>query len=73
MVIALQKVQVGDKLWYRDDRLMEFRAVDNPHDRVTFKQIMREYISVLCQLSNTLNTLVPEPEHEPEQQAEPEE
>ena len=66
MVIALQKVQIGDKLYFRDDRLMEFRAVDNPGDRVTFKQIMREYISVLFQLSNALNTLVPEPEREPE-------
>jgi hypothetical protein len=73
MVIALQKVQVGDKLWYRDDRLMEFRAVDDPCERVTFKQILREYINVLCQLSNALNTLVPEPEHEYEPQPEPEE
>ena len=71
MVIALQKVQIGDKLYFRDDRLMEFRAVDNPHDRVTFKQIMREYISTLCQLSNALNTLVPEPEQEPQPEPEP--
>lgn len=57
MVIELPKVRIGEKLYYRDDRLREFRAVDNPHDRVIFKEIMQLYISVLCQLSNALNTL----------------
>jgi len=57
MVIELPKVRIGEKLYYRDDRLREFRAVDNPHDRVTFKEIMQLYISVLCELSNALNTL----------------
>jgi hypothetical protein len=29
---------VADALYFRDDRLEEFRNVDNPHDVITFDQ-----------------------------------
>jgi len=35
-VRELPKVKIGVKLYYKDDRLEEFRAVDNPHDRIHF-------------------------------------
>ena len=30
-------VTIDGKLCFRDDRLREFRAVDNPHDRIAFQ------------------------------------
>ena len=30
-------VDIKGKMFYQDDRLKEFRAVDNPHERVTYK------------------------------------
>ena len=35
-VRELPKVKIGDKLYYQDDWLEEFRAVGNPHDRISF-------------------------------------
>jgi len=32
----LPVVKIEGKKYYRDDRLEEFRAVDNPHDRIPF-------------------------------------
>ena len=29
-------VEIDGKPYFQDDRLKEFRAVDNPHDRITF-------------------------------------
>jgi hypothetical protein len=61
MVIELPKVQIGEKLYYRDDRLREFRAVDNPHDRISFREIVQLYVDLLCQLRNAMNVLKEEP------------
>jgi hypothetical protein len=30
--------RIADALYFRDDRLEEFRNVDNPHDVITFDQ-----------------------------------
>jgi len=36
---VLPKVEIRGKPYYRDDRLREFRAVDNPHDRIPFADL----------------------------------
>lgn len=41
-VRELPKVKIGAKLYYQDDRLEEFRNVDNPHDRITYKEHFKE-------------------------------
>jgi len=33
---ALPVVVIAGRRYYRDDRLREFRAVDNPHNRIAF-------------------------------------
>lgn len=38
MVRELPKVKIGGKFYYQDDRLKEFRAIDNPHDRITYEK-----------------------------------
>lgn len=30
-------VEIDGKRFFRDDRLSEYRNVDNPHDRITFE------------------------------------
>ena len=47
MVRALPIVYMGGKKYYRDDRLREFRAVDNPHDRITFEEIRQAYLELI--------------------------
>ncbi len=42
MLFELPKVKIKGKLYYQDNRLEEFRAVDNPHDRIQFKDYFRE-------------------------------
>ena len=37
MVRMLPVVEIGGQKYFKDDRLQEFRAVDNPHDRILFK------------------------------------
>ena len=37
MVTALEKVKIKDKWYFQDNRLQEFRAVDNPSDIITFQ------------------------------------
>lgn len=61
MVRELPKVRIGRKLYYKDDRLREFRAVNNPHDRISFREIMQLYVDLLCQLRNAMNVLKEEP------------
>jgi len=40
MARALSRVLL-DGVWYvRDDRLREFRRVDNPHERITFDEVL---------------------------------
>lgn len=41
MVHELPKVEIKGKLYYQDDRLKEFRAVDNPHDRIDYKDYFK--------------------------------
>ena len=36
-------VTIDGKLYYRDDRLFEFRAVDNPHDRIRYEDLESEW------------------------------
>jgi hypothetical protein len=36
VVRALPVVLIEGRSYFRDDRLEEFRAVDNPHDRMVF-------------------------------------
>ena len=38
----LPKVKIGDKLYYQDDYLEEFRAVNNPHNRITYKKFFKK-------------------------------
>jgi len=47
MVRALPRVWMGHKEYFRDDRLEEFRAVDNPHDRITFEEVRQAYLEVI--------------------------
>jgi len=42
----LPKVRIGDRRYYQDDRLEEFRAVDNPHDRISFGDLRRLYSKI---------------------------
>jgi len=37
-------VIIDGKMYYRDDRLLEFRAVDNPHDRICYEDFEPEWI-----------------------------
>jgi len=46
-VRALPKVFIGDRKYYRDDRLEEFRAVDNPHERISFEEIRQAYLELI--------------------------
>jgi len=47
MVTALPRVWIDGKEYFRDDRLEEFRVVDNPHERITFKEIRQAYLHVV--------------------------
>lgn len=51
MVKALPRVWIGGKEYFRDDRLEEFRAVDNPSDRITFKELMSFYMELMSMMS----------------------
>ena len=51
MVRELPKVWIGNKQYYRDDRLKEFRAVDNPHERITFEEIRQLYLGLISELN----------------------
>ncbi|MGD0784350.1 MAG: hypothetical protein ABR969_00850 [Sedimentisphaerales bacterium] len=70
MVRQLPIVWIADKQYFRDDRLEEFRAVDNPHDRITFKDVINVYLELINQLNHisrlfkagTIRPLPPEAE-----------
>jgi hypothetical protein len=51
MVRELPKVWMGDKQYYKDDRLKEFRAVDNPHERINFEEVPHAYLGLICRLN----------------------
>jgi hypothetical protein len=40
MARALPRVLLDGVWYFRDDRLREFRGVDNPHKRVTFAELL---------------------------------
>jgi len=37
--MELPKQRIGNKIYYVDMRLREFRNVKNPHDRITFGEL----------------------------------
>jgi len=39
MARALPVVVIEGRRYFRDDRLEEFRAVDNPHERIAFDDV----------------------------------
>jgi hypothetical protein len=41
-VRELPRVRIGDKFYYQDDRLEEFRLISNPHDRITYKRFFKK-------------------------------
>ena len=47
MVRALPRVWISGKEYFRDDRLEEFRAVDNLDDRITFEEVRHAYLGVV--------------------------
>lgn len=55
MVRALPRVWMGDKEYYRDDRLEEFRAVNNPHDCITFEEIRQAYLQIVSVMNYLFN------------------
>ncbi len=55
MVRALPRVWMSDKEYYRDDRLEEFRAVSNPHDRITFEEIRQAYLQIVSVMNYLFN------------------
>ena len=36
----LPVVDIRGRCFFRDDRLREFRAVDNPHERLSFEEVL---------------------------------
>lgn len=40
MARALPRVQLNGVWYFRDDRLREFRRCDNPHERITFDELL---------------------------------
>jgi len=40
MVRALPRVLLYGVWYFRDDRLREFRRCDNPHERITFDELL---------------------------------
>ena len=48
MARMLSIVRINGRLYFRDDRLEEFRAVNDPHDRITFN----EMIAVVAAIEN---------------------
>ena len=47
MVGKLPRVWMGDREYYRDDRLREFRGVNNPHERISFEEIRQAYLEIV--------------------------
>lgn len=41
-VRELPMFQIQGKVYFRDERLQEYRSVDDPGDRITFDQFERE-------------------------------
>lgn len=39
MTTQLPKVKIDGKIYYKDDRLQEYRQVTNPHNRISYDEI----------------------------------
>jgi len=55
MVRALPRVWMGGKEYFRDNRLEEFRAVDNVDDRITFEEIRQAYLQIVSVMNYLFN------------------
>ena len=55
MVRALPRVWMGGKEYFRDNRLEEFRAVDNLDDRITFEEIRQAYLQIVSVMNYIFN------------------
>ena len=55
MVKALPRVWMGGKEHFRDDRLEEFRAVNNLDDRITFEEIRQAYLQIVSVMNYIFN------------------
>jgi len=55
MVRALPRVWMGGKEYFRDNRLEEFRAVDNVDDRITFEEIRQAYLQIVSVMNYIFN------------------
>ena len=56
MVRALPRVWIGGKEYFRDDRLEEFRAINNLDDRITFEEIRQAYLQIVSIMNYIFNT-----------------
>jgi len=45
-VTQLPKVKMNGKTYYRDEKLREYRAVDNPHDRIPLEEVEPDWMLV---------------------------
>jgi ABC-type uncharacterized transport system fused permease/ATPase subunit len=55
MVRALPRVWMGGEEYFRDDRLEEFRAVDNLDNRITFEEIRQAYLELISIMNYLFN------------------
>ena len=55
MVRELPRVWMGDREYFRDDRLEEFRAVSNLDDRITFEEIRQAYLQIVSVMNYLFN------------------
>ena len=55
MVRALPRVWIGGKEYFRDDRLEEFRAINNLDDRITFEEIRQAYLQIVSVMNYIFN------------------
>ena len=42
----LAHVRIGEKWYYQDSRLSEFRNINNPHDRITFQEFQDKGLTI---------------------------
>jgi hypothetical protein len=48
--MELPKVKIGEKIYDQDDRLQQFRHVDNPHDWIPFDDVDWDHVEPLPSL-----------------------
>ena len=52
---GLPKIEMNGKRYFRDDRLREFRATDNPHDCISFVQVRSIYLKAIAKIEELFN------------------